>query len=90
MIVYALIAAAALALLWPAGLKQKKPLINIDDLDSMKPVQPERHKVRYLDAVACLQKVAKRLELTGELEDDQKEALKVITLAISRGSVSED
>ena len=90
MIVYALIAAAALALLWPSKLVPKKPTINIDELDNIKPIQPERHTVKYLEAVACLQKVAKRLELTEELDDEQKEALEVITLALSRGSVSED
>ena len=90
MIVYALIAAAALALLWPSKLVPKKPTINIDELDKIKPIQPERHAVKYLEAVACLQKVAKRLELTEELDDEQKEALEVITLALSRGSVSED
>lgn len=87
MIAYALIAAAAVALLWPS----KKIDNKVIDLLEDKPVkQPERKHITYLDAVACLQKVSKRLESTQELEDEQREALEVITLALSRGSVSED
>ena len=87
MIAYALIAEAAVALLWPTPKTNKK---SVDLLEDSQPRQPERRGITYLDAVACLQKVSKRLEATEELDEDQREALEVITLALSRGSVSED
>ena len=87
MIAYALIAAAAVALLWPTPKTGKH---TVDLLEEGQAKQPERRGMTYLDSVACLQKVSKRLEATEELDEDQREALEVITLALSRGSVSED
>ena len=89
MIAYALIAAAGIALLWPS--KKPKPSdIDLGKLVDDKPVVPASKGITYIQSVASLQNVQKRLEATEELDEEQREAINVITLALVRGSSSED
>ena len=89
MITYALIAAAGIALLWPSH-KKNKIDIDLGKLEGEKitPVAPK--KITYIQAVASLQNVQKRLDATEELDEDQCEAINVITLALVRGSSGEN
>jgi hypothetical protein len=89
MIAYALIAAAGIALLWPST---KKPKVDFDlgKLEGEKVIPAAPKQITYIQAVAALQTVQKRLDATEELDEDQCEAINVITLALVRGSSSEN
>ena len=87
MMTWLLAVAAAAVALWPtAGKRDKAPLY----LPSATEIDPPRRNTSYLDAVACLQKVRSRLVHTNHLEDEQTEALDVLTLALSAGSDVEE
>jgi len=75
------VAAAAVAL-WPTGKKSAPSAYAPSTLE----IDPPKRQTTYLDAVACLQKVRQRLTHTNHLEDEQTEALDVLTLALSAGS----
>ena len=85
MIIYVLLAAAAAALFlpWP---ESKKSSIDLSKLDAPAPSEPVRKAPSYIESVACLQTVQKRLAHTDDLEDEQREALNVLVLALSSGS----
>lgn len=86
MIMYALIAAAAIALLWPSQKPKKAP--PAFDMSSLE--QPPLPRVPlYLDAVSSLQTVQKRLAATDCLDDEQRSAIDTLTLALSAGSSQE-
>lgn len=80
MLVYVLVAAAAVLLLWPSTRPESKPapLIPIEP-------KPKAHP-SYLDAVQALQTVRTRLAATGLLDEEQQEACNALTLALSEGS----
>lgn len=83
MIMYALIAAAAVALLWPSQKPKARPTFNPTPLE----VTPPKPRVPlYLDAVASLQTVQRRLAATDNLDDDQRAAIDTLTLALTAGS----
>lgn len=87
MISWALIAAAAIALLWPLKKPAKAPPVY-----DLSPIEREPAKPRvplYLDAVACLQTVQRRLSATGHMDDDQRAAIDTLTLALTAGSDQE-
>ena len=85
MIIYVLLAAAALALFLPWPLrKASKPALDLSRYDD--PVEPKTKHPQYIQAVASLQTVQKRLSHTEHLDDDQQEAINVLALALTAGS----
>ena len=86
MIIYSLIAAAALVLLWPKQLQRKQPALPKLELPrSVIDAVPVRTD-SYIEAVAALQTVQRRLVSTGLLDEDQVAAVDTLTLALSRGA----
>lgn len=83
MMTWLLAVAAAAVALWPTGRKTDKAPVYVP---SPLELDPPKRQTSYLDAVACLQKVRSRLVHTNHLEDEQTEALDVLTLALSAGS----
>lgn len=82
MMTWLLAVAAAAVALWPTGKKSAPSAYVPSTLE----IDPPKRQTTYLDAVACLQKVRQRLTHTNHLEDEQTEALNVLTLALSAGS----
>jgi hypothetical protein len=78
MIVWILIAAAAVTLLWPV---KKSPA---DFLPLPKQKKVENHG--YIEAVSSLQVVRQRLASTQALDADEAEAINILTLALVKGS----
>lgn len=79
MLIYVLVAAAAVLLLWPSTPRpQPTPIL---------PIQPKPNAhPSYLDAVQALQTVRTRLAATGSLGEEQQAACNALTLALSAGS----
>ena len=85
MIIYVLLAAAALALFMPWPLrKDSKPALDLSKYDNPVPAQPRQPQ--YIQAVASLQTVQKRLSHTEHLDEEQQEAINVLALALTAGS----
>jgi hypothetical protein len=76
-----LLAAAAAVLLWPAP-KQDSPYASLT-VPSVPPPQPK--EASYIEAIAALQVVRKRLAATDQLSEPQVEAVNVLTLALVAG-----
>jgi len=85
MMTWLLAVAAAAVALWPTGKKNGGGGVPVY-VPSPLELDPPKRQTSYLDAVACLQKVRSRLVHTNHLEDEQTEALNVLTLALSAGS----
>lgn len=80
MLIYVLVAAAAVLLLWPSTKPGPKPA-------PLLPIEPKpKAHPSYLDAVQALQTVRTRLAATDLLEDEQQAACNILTLALSAGS----
>lgn len=79
MILWVLIAAAAITMLWPATPKKRTEYVP----DAAKPDDSE---VAYLEAVAALQQVRSRLARTDCLAEEQIESINVLALALTEGS----
>lgn len=82
MLVYVLVAAAAVLLLWPANKARTQPTL----IPIVPPEQTKRHSPSYIEAVQALQVVRSRLASTSKLEQEQQQACSVLTLALSEGS----
>jgi hypothetical protein len=80
-LVWVLVAAAAVLLLWPSTKPQP---LHIPPISPVEP--PKRREPSYVDAVVCLQTVRTRLVNTSKLEEAQAKALAALTLALSDGS----
>lgn len=78
MILWILIAAAAVTMLWPSAPKQKQDYVP----DAAGPTVG----VGYIEAVASLQSVRSRLVQTDLLDESVSEALSTLTLALQHGS----
>lgn len=85
MIIYALIAAAIAALFVPWK-KGSPPAPLPFDLSSVDVVPAKPAGIAYLDSVASLQTVQRRLIQTGQLDEEQRVALDTLTLALSAAS----
>lgn len=81
MIVWVLVAAAAVLLFWPSGKAATQPANPYLPAPAPQPRIPS-----YIDAVGCLQTVRHRLVETEQLGEAQQEAIDAITLALVRGS----
>lgn len=86
MIIYALIAAAIAALFVPWKKGSVQPASLPFDLSSVDAVPAKPVGIAYLDAVASLQTVQRRLIQTGQLDEEQRVALDTLTLALSAAS----
>jgi hypothetical protein len=86
MIVWSLIAAVAIVLLWP---KPRPKHVSLARLEQDVVEREVRHLPTYLDSVAALQVVQHRLKITELLDEEQSEAINVLTLALAQGSVEE-
>jgi len=85
MIIYVLLAAAALALFMPWPLrKAAKPALDLSKYDEPVVVKPKHPE--YIHSVAALQTVQKRLSHTEHLDEEQQEAINVLALALTAGS----
>lgn len=82
MIVWVLVAAAAVLLFWPPAKQAANPYT--PSPAELAPPQPRIPT--YIDAVACLQTVRHRLVETEQLGEAQQDAIDTITLALVRGS----
>ena len=82
MIIIALIAAAAIVMLWPAARKPVTPIDFVVD----EPVETKPRVPAYLQSVESLQTVQRRLSATDRLGEDQVEAINILTLALAAGS----
>lgn len=80
-LVWVLVAAAAVLLLWPSTPPQPPHIL------PTKPVEPpKRHAPTYIEAVQALQTVRTRLANTSKLEEAQAKSIAALTLALSEGS----
>ena len=86
MIVYALVCAAILCLVWPSSKKATAPMLDLDTLPPEQPVPYAPPETQYIEAVAALQVVQTRLHNTGQLDDDQRDAINTLALALTAGS----
>lgn len=82
MIVWVLVAAAAVLLFWPSS----KPVANPYFPAPAELAPPQPRIPSYIDAVACLQTVRHRLVESEQLGEAQQDAIDTITLALVRGS----
>jgi hypothetical protein len=82
MIVWVLVAAAAVLLLWPSTKASPQPA----HILPAAPPEPSKRHPSYLDSVQALQVVRARLAYTQHLGEPQQEACNVLTLALSEGS----
>ena len=83
MIIYALLAIAAVVALWPSS----GPSKGRGYLTTLVKERPsESPSATYMDAVGSLQTVRSRLAFTGHLDDDQIDAVNTLTLALVAGS----
>jgi hypothetical protein len=80
-LVWVLVAAAAVLLLWPSTKTQPPHILPVGPVEP-----PKRHAPTYLEAVAALQTVRSRLVGTSKLEEAQSKAIAALTLALSEGS----
>jgi hypothetical protein len=85
MIVYALICAAILSLVWPSKKRETAPILDLDALPS-EPQPVIVDETGYIESVAALQIVQIRLNDTEMLEDDQRDAINILALALTAGS----
>lgn len=76
-----LAAAAAVLFFWPSGFKM--PTMSIFVHDS------QQKALTFAEAIDALSVVQSRLSRTNELDDEQREAVDVLTLALVRGSVDD-
>jgi hypothetical protein len=85
MIIYVLLIAAAIALFmpWPLAMKEK-PSLDLSKYDDPVPAKPKTPL--YIESVAALQTVQKRLSHTEDLDEEQQEAINVLALALTAGS----
>ncbi len=81
MIVWVLVAAAAVLLFWPASKPASEPANPYQPAAAPQPRLPS-----YLDAVSALQTVRHRLVETEQLGEAQQDAIDALTLALVRGS----
>lgn len=82
MIIWVLLAAALILLLWPASQPAMPSL-----LASAKPVEPAKPKVpTYLQSVACLQDVRARLVHTGNYDEAAQHSIENLVLSLTAGS----
>lgn len=77
-----LAAAAAVLFFWPSG-GLKMPTMSIFVHDS------QQKALTFAEAIDALSVVQSRLSRTNELDDEQREAVDVLTLALVRGSVDD-
>jgi hypothetical protein len=84
MIIYVLIAAAVVTLFWPTKKKPSAaPTLDLSRYDE----RPVKLKApAYIQSVAALQTVQKRLAHTEHLDEEQQEAINVLALALTAGS----
>ena len=75
MLIWLLVIAAAVILLWPSSSTPVNPFVANDP-----------RKPSYMDAVRSLQLVRARLSSTSQLDEAQRQALDLITLALASGS----
>jgi hypothetical protein len=85
MIVWVLVAAAAVLLFWPASKPASEPA-NPYVLSPAELAPPQPRLPTYIDAVSALQTVRHRLVETEQLGEAQQDAIDAITLALVRGS----
>lgn len=85
MIVYALMCAAILSLVWPLKKKVTAPTLDLDTLPS-EPQPVIVDETGYIESVAALQIVQIRLNDTEMLDEDQREAINILALALTAGS----
>lgn len=86
MIVYALVCAAILCLVWPMNKKATDLILDLDSLSPEEPVPYAPKETKYIEAVAALQVVQTRLHNTDLLDDDQRDAINTLALALTAGS----
>lgn len=89
MTTYLLIAAAAVVL-YPAIANRLRRNAKAEPWGDIKLIAPPPASTpTFLDATRDLANVRKRLTATGHLEDEQREAIDVLQLALTSGSDSE-
>lgn len=80
MIVVALVAVAVALLLIPGSTPKQPSLVFKPTAPAAQPATPAA--VTYIDALSAVQVIQRRLSATDSLQDQQRAALNVITLAI--------
>ncbi len=80
-VVWVLVAAAAVLLLWPSPKPQPPHLLPTSPVEP-----PKRHAPTYMEAVAALQTVRSRLSNTEKLGEEQQKSLSYLTLALVEAS----
>jgi hypothetical protein len=88
MIIYVLIAAAVVTLFWPTKKKPSAaPTLDFSKYDGLaESVRVKLKAPAYIQSVAALQTVQKRLAHTEHLDEEQQEAINVLALALTAGS----
>lgn len=86
--VFLLAAVASALLFWPKGFDPMKIVTGFlgNDSSSDAPSCCGGSRPSFLEATSCLASVRKRLNLTDSLDDEQKEAIDVLQLALTSGS----